>query len=78
MICAEVSLYPLKTNEASSAITQSIDSLHNYGVEYSVGSMSTHLEGNEKQVWESLQGMFRKAQESGEISMVITITNAAH
>lgn len=78
MLCAEVSVYPLKTAKASSVINQSIDSLHNFGVDYKVGSMSTHVEGSEEQVWESLKGMFRKAQETGEVSMVITITNAAH
>ncbi|MCR3923278.1 MAG: thiamine-binding protein, partial [Firmicutes bacterium] len=73
-----VSLYPLKTDQASSTINQSINSLHSYGVDYSVGSMSTHLEGSEEQVWDSLKGMFYKAQEAGEVSMVVTITNAAH
>ena len=77
MICAEVSLYPLKTDMASSVINQSIESLHGYGVDYTVGSMSTHVEGSEDQVWDSLKSMFRKAQQNGEISMVVTITNAA-
>jgi uncharacterized protein YqgV (UPF0045/DUF77 family) len=77
MICAEVSLYPLKTDQASNVISSSIDALGEQGVEYSVGSISTHLHGSEEQIWASLQQMFRNAQGSGEVSMVVTITNAA-
>ncbi|RJX27920.1 MAG: hypothetical protein C4554_03360 [Dethiobacter sp.] len=77
MISAEVSIYPLKTSDASSIINNSINSLNNQGIEYSVGSISTHLHGSEEQVWKSLKEMFHNAQNSDEISMVITITNAA-
>jgi len=77
MITAEVSVYPLKTSDASDVITNSINSLNNEGIEYSVGSISTRLRGNEEQVWNSLKDMFQNAQNSGEISMVITVTNAA-
>ncbi|MDW7674138.1 MAG: YkoF family thiamine/hydroxymethylpyrimidine-binding protein [Bacillota bacterium] len=77
MICAEVSLYPLKTNNASSVINNSIQSLDNQKLEYKVGSISTHLHGNEDQVWQGLQQMFHQAQANGEVSMVVTITNAA-
>jgi uncharacterized protein YqgV (UPF0045/DUF77 family) len=77
MITAEVSVYPLKTSDASDVITNSINSLNNEGIEYSVGSISTRLRGSEEQVWNSLKDMFQNAQNSGEISMVITVTNAA-
>lgn len=77
VLCAEVSIYPLKTGQSGAVINQSIESLHNYGVDYHVGSMSTHLEGDEEQIWESLKGMFRTARAAGEVSMVVTITNAA-
>jgi len=77
MITAEVSIYPLKTSDASNVITNSINSLNNTSVEYSVGSISTRLSGSEEQVWKGLKDMFEKAQSSGEVSMVITMTNAA-
>jgi uncharacterized protein YqgV (UPF0045/DUF77 family) len=77
MICAEVSIYPLKTSEATGIISNSIESLNSREVEYTVGSISTHLHGSETQVWDSLQQMFRRAGESGEVSMVVTISNAA-
>lgn len=77
MIYAEVSIYPLKTGEATEIISSSIDLLNNREIEYTVGSISTHLHGSEAQIWESLQQMFQRARESGEVSMVVTITNAA-
>lgn len=77
MICAEVSLYPLKTSNASSVINNSLEVLNNKGIEHSVGSMSTHIHGSEEQVWAGLKEMFRNAQQAGEVSMVVTISNAA-
>lgn len=77
MIHAEVALYPLKTSHASEVINSSIDTLRNQGVQYSVGSMDTHIHGSEEQVWSSLKTLFDTAQRSGEVSMVVTITNAA-
>jgi len=77
LITAEVSLYPLKTPRASTIITNAINSLNNEELEYSVGSISTLLSGTEEQVWSGLQAMFRNAQNYGEVSMVITLTNAA-
>ncbi|SNS07409.1 Uncharacterized conserved protein YqgV, UPF0045/DUF77 family [Anaerovirgula multivorans] len=77
MIHAEVSLYPLKSRNAGDVINSSIDALKREGVEYNVGPMATHLHGNEEQVWSSLKKLFNEAQGSGEVSMVVTITNAA-
>ncbi|AKL94268.1 hypothetical protein CACET_c07580 [Clostridium aceticum] len=77
MIHAEVSLYPLKTQNAGDVINNSINALRQEGVQYNVGSMATHLHGNEEQVWSSLKKLFDEAQHSGEVSMVVTITNAA-
>ncbi|NPV27392.1 MAG: hypothetical protein HPY81_08125 [Firmicutes bacterium] len=77
MICAEVSLYPLKTNQASEIINESLTTLDRQNVDYKVGSISTHIHGNAEQVWASLRQLFDKAQAASEVSMVVTITNAA-
>jgi uncharacterized protein YqgV (UPF0045/DUF77 family) len=76
MLAAEVSIYPLKTGDGSAVITNSIEQLNGSGVNYSVGSISTFLRGSEEQVWGSLQEMFHTARARGEVSMVVTITNA--
>ncbi|MBM7616064.1 YkoF family thiamine/hydroxymethylpyrimidine-binding protein [Alkaliphilus hydrothermalis] len=76
-IHAEVALYPLKTNNATQVINDSISTLQNQRVSYNVGSMDTHIQGNDEEVWNSLKSLFNQAKHAGEVSMVVTITNAA-
>ncbi|HBV88174.1 YkoF family thiamine/hydroxymethylpyrimidine-binding protein [Desulfosporosinus sp.] len=78
MLCAEVSIYPQKTNNASQVITNAIQTLSQENVEYKVGSLSTHIDGNDEQVWTGIKKIFTEAQNSGEVSMVVTISNSAH
>ncbi|QUH24539.1 YkoF family thiamine/hydroxymethylpyrimidine-binding protein [Serpentinicella alkaliphila] len=78
MIHAEATLYPLKTSNASQVINRSIDALKQEKIEYSVGPMATHIHGNEDDVWNSLKNLFDQPKQSGgEVSLVVTITNAA-
>lgn len=77
MLTAEVSLYPLKTTDASNIINNSIKSLDKQQLQYTVGSLSTHFKGEEQQVWAGLQAMFREAEKNGEVNMVVTLSNAA-
>jgi len=78
MLCAEVSIYPQKTNNASQVITSAIQTLSQENVEYKVGSLSTHIDGNDEQVWSGIKKVFDEAQNAGEVSMVVTISNSAH
>ncbi|MDD3839626.1 MAG: YkoF family thiamine/hydroxymethylpyrimidine-binding protein [Clostridia bacterium] len=78
MICAETSLYPLKTNDATSIIDNSIMTLKQSNIEYNVGSISTHIHGDEDEVWKGLKALFDEAQRGGEVNMVVTISNAVH
>lgn len=77
-LCAEVSIYPQKTNNASQIITSAVQTLSQENVEYKVGSLSTHIDGNDEQVWTGIKKVFNEAQNSGEVSMVVTISNSAH
>lgn len=78
MIHAEATLYPLKTENASQIINQSINTLNQEKIEYTVGPMATHMHGSEEAVWRSLKNLFEEAKHTGgEVSMVVTITNAA-
>ncbi|MFD3156052.1 YkoF family thiamine/hydroxymethylpyrimidine-binding protein [Haloimpatiens sp. FM7330] len=78
MIAAEVAIYPLKTNNASQVINNSINTLHNTDVAYSIDSMNTHLTGSKEEVFHCLQKMFCEAENTGgEINMVVTVTNAS-
>ena len=77
MLTAEVSIYPLKTQNASGVINDSIDTLKDSDVDYEVDSVKTHLSGSKAEVFNSIETMFDTAeQQGGEISMVVTITNA--
>ncbi len=78
MLCAEVSLYPQKTNNASQVINSAIQSLTGQTLEYKVGSLSTHIHGTDEQVWTGMKQLYEQAKNSGEISMVITMSNAVH
>ena len=78
MLCAEVSLYPQKTNNASQVITTAIQSLTGRDLEYKVGSLSTHIHGTDEQVWAGIKQLYEQAKASGEISMVINMSNAVH
>lgn len=77
MLNAEVSIYPQKTTRASEVINDSINSLAQQGINYQVGSLSTHIQGTEEQIWSGLRALFDKASSSGEVNMVVTLSNAA-
>ncbi len=77
MLTAEVSIYPLKTRDASSVIKKSISTLDQIQVDYTVDAIKTHITGTRDEVFHSLENMFDEAENrGGEISMVATITNA--
>ncbi|KUO58053.1 MAG: hypothetical protein APF84_18700 [Gracilibacter sp. BRH_c7a] len=78
MLCAEVSVYPLKTNNATQIIDGAIQSLTQENLKSKVGSISTHIDGNDDQVWAGIRKAFDEAQKAGEVSMVISISNAIH
>lgn len=78
MLTAEVAIYPTKTKNVSGVINHSIETLNETNLSYEVDSIKTHLSGSREEVFGSLQNMFDTAQsEGGEVSMVVTITNAA-
>lgn len=78
MLCAEVSIYPQKTTNASQIIDNALNKLSQQNLQYKVGSLSTHIDGNDEQVWAGLKTLFNEAKNSGEVSMVLTISNSEH
>lgn len=78
MITAEVAVYPLKTDNATKVINDSINSLKGSNVGYNVNSMNTILNGSKEEVFNSIQTMFAEAEKrGGEVNMVVTIGNAS-
>ena len=78
MLCAEISIYPKKTTNASQVITSSIEKLKAQNISYKVGSISTHVDGSEEQVWAGIRSVFDEAKKAGEVDMVLTISNSSH
>ncbi|NLI92482.1 MAG: hypothetical protein GX434_09850 [Peptococcaceae bacterium] len=78
MLSAEVSIYPLKSNNATQVIDGAIQRLGQENVQYKVGSISTHINGNDEQVWSGIKKVFDEATKAGEVNMVVTFSNAAH
>lgn len=78
MLCAEVSIYPQKTTNAGQVINNAIQTLSQENVQYKVGSLSTHIDGNDDQVWDGIKKAFNEAKNAGEVSMVVTISNSSH
>lgn len=77
MIMAEVAVYPLKTNDSTKVIKDSIKAINGNDVEYTVNSINTKISGTREEVFKSLENMFTEAEKSGgEVSMVVTIGNA--
>lgn len=77
MITAEVAVYPLKTSKASEVIRDSIKTLTNKNIEYSVSPVNTEICGTEKEVFQCLEQMYNTAEKSGgEVNMVVTISNS--
>jgi YKOF-related Family. len=74
MLCAEVSVYPQNTN-ANNIISDAISKLNQQSVQSKVGDVSTHLTGNDDQVWQCLKSAWDSAKNAGEVSMVVTFTN---
>ncbi len=77
MIKAEVAIYPLKTDNATKVINDSINTLKGGRIDYTVNSMNTVLNGSKEDVFNSIKTMFSEAEKSGgEVNMVVTIGNA--
>ncbi|MDI3548364.1 MAG: hypothetical protein PWR10_2016 [Halanaerobiales bacterium] len=75
MLSAEVAIYPENTNRGDEIVNRSIQSVKNIGIDCNVDHMSTRLSGDEDQIWAGLQKMCQEAANSGEFSMVVTLTN---
>ena len=77
MLTAQVSLYPVESHDPDQVINLSLQGLADHQVHWEVGPVSTEIQGEPEQVWEALRALFDRAlDQSGELSMVATITNA--
>jgi uncharacterized protein YqgV (UPF0045/DUF77 family) len=75
MLCAEVSIYPQNTPNGKQVISNAISKMNQQDVQCKVGSVSTHIDGNDEEVWQCIKSAWESAKNSGEVSMVVTFTN---
>jgi uncharacterized protein YqgV (UPF0045/DUF77 family) len=75
MISCQVSLYPLGTPEYTKIIKEALASLPEGRVQVEVNPMSTIIRGDEEEVWQAAQTLFKAASQGGEVVMVMTISN---
>lgn len=75
-ISAQISLYPLGQSDLAPAIQAFVDTLHEYGLSYEVGSMSTVVWGDDQVVFAALQEAYRRAVTHGPAVLQVTLSNA--
>ncbi len=75
MICAEVSVYPQNIENGNTIISNAISKLNQQSVQCNVGSVSTHIDGNDDQVWQCVKSAWDSAKNAGQVSMVVTFSN---
>jgi uncharacterized protein YqgV (UPF0045/DUF77 family) len=75
-ISAQVSLYPLRQPDLSSAIDDALKIFHTHGLRVVPGSMSTVITGGIDEVFGGLREALQRATDEGEVVMAVTFSNA--
>ena len=75
-IQAEVSLYPLQTQEIGEAISSFVDDLERAGLTVRKGNMSTMLSGYGGAVFAAVGEAFGRVADGGQAVLVMKVSNA--
>ncbi|HBT47757.1 MAG TPA: hypothetical protein DEA73_07780 [Peptococcaceae bacterium] len=75
MLACEAALYPLGTAHYSRIIKEALAAVPVGKVELEVGSMSTVIRGEDDEVWKAVRLLFEVAAKSGDVVMVLTVSN---
>jgi uncharacterized protein YqgV (UPF0045/DUF77 family) len=73
---AEISVYPLKTNELSSPIDEFCRILQAQGLKVQIGPMSSSISGECKDLFKAVQEAFEQLAEKYQVMMTAKISNA--
>jgi uncharacterized protein YqgV (UPF0045/DUF77 family) len=74
-ITAEISLYPLGTDDASVSIDGFIDALTERGLTVRVGSMSSYIEGESDVVFDAIKSAFDDISQELPVVLSVTVSN---
>jgi uncharacterized protein YqgV (UPF0045/DUF77 family) len=73
---AQISVYPLRQQHLGPAVEAVRLALEAGGLSPSVGPMSTLVRGDAERIFAALREAFERAAATGDVSMVITLSNA--
>ena len=75
-IAAQVSIYPLRQNRFSPAISRATELLKQHGLNVESGSMSSVVSGEDEALFDGLKAAFQHISSEGEVVMLATFSNA--
>jgi uncharacterized protein YqgV (UPF0045/DUF77 family) len=75
-ITAQISLYPLGTDDISNEIDRFVKNLREKGLEVRVGPMSSHVGGESKVLFDALGQAFDEIASKGRVVLTATFSNA--
>jgi len=73
---AEVSLYPLRTQDVGGVVEGFIRRLRDQGIDLIIGPMSTRISGESKQVFDALRDGFAQVAEEHQVVLTVKASNA--
>jgi len=73
---AEISLYPLRTNDLGHAIGKFLGELKVVGVTVQPGNMSSTVSGDVNAVFSTIGAAFAAAAEDSQVVLVMKVSNA--
>lgn len=75
-ISAQFSLYPLRVASLTPAISAALETLSDFGLNTTLGPMSTLVIGQSDEVWQALSAVFSSACKHHKVVMNVTFSNA--
>ncbi|MCL4458287.1 MAG: thiamine-binding protein [Chloroflexi bacterium] len=72
----QFSLYPLRKEHIGEILEEAIQEISNLPLTYQMGAMSTHIAGDEEQIFQALKLAFHRAAAYGDTVLVAIVSNA--
>jgi uncharacterized protein YqgV (UPF0045/DUF77 family) len=75
-VSAQISIYPLRQRHLGPAVDGVRLALEEQGLDPEVGPMSTFVAADAERIFAALREAFERAAASGDVAMVVTLSNA--
>jgi len=73
---AEISLYPLRTNELGHAIDQFLGAVKTAGLTVQPGNMSSTVSGDIRTLFSTIRAGFEAVAENDQVVLIMKVSNA--